>query len=377
MSTRARSALTPSLDEPFHFIDVDIDDPGPGEILVQILASGVCHTDAAARHGDLPFSFPGVLGHEGSGIVAAVGSGVTTPAVGDHVVLGWPFCGECRRCLDGEPRYCDVVEYELLAGTRLRGDKAGRSAYSGTDGETVSGHFFGQSSFATYSLATARQAVVIPQDVPLELAATLACGIQTGAGAVFNTAKPTAGQSLVVFGAGAVGLSVVMAATNTPATRIVAVDMHASRLELARRFGATDVIDASASGDVVADLQVILGGPADFAFECTGSIRVTEQATRSVGKLGTTILIGGAPLGATFEVDHGRALNGARIVGTLGGSGRAHVLIPALLQLWKQGRFPFDQLVQTFPFDDIADAFEASRTGAVIKPVLTMSAAQR
>ena len=377
MSQRGRAALTPALDQPFDFVDIDIDNPGPGELLVRIVASGVCHTDAAARHGDLPFSFPGILGHEGAGVVIAVGPGVTAPAIGDHVVLGWPFCGECRRCLDGEPRYCDTVGDELLAGMRLRGEKAGRSAYSGTDAETVSGHFFGQSSFATYSLTSARQAVVIPREVPLELAATLACGIQTGAGAVFNTAKPAPGQSLVVFGAGAVGLSAVMAATNTPATRIVAVDMHVSRLELAQRFGATDVIDASSTADVVADLLALLGGPADFAFECTGSIRVTEQATQSVGKLGTTILIGGAPLGATFEVDHGRTLNGARIVGTLGGSGRAHVLIPALLQLWQQGRFPFDELVQTFPFDDIAEALESSRTGAVIKPVLTMSAAER
>ncbi|MFI9627230.1 NAD(P)-dependent alcohol dehydrogenase [Streptomyces sp. NPDC052042] len=372
MSTQIRASVVEKIGAPFTYTDLEIDDPGSGEILVRIVASGVCHTDANTRSGNMPLPLPGVLGHEGAGIVEAVGPGVTSPRVGDHVVLGWPYCGECKNCLDGEPRYCLSIGPALVAGVRFTGEKAGASGYRRLDGTPVSGHFFGQSSFATHALALAGQAVVIPDDVPLQIAGPLACGIATGAGAVLNTAKPRVGDSIVVYGAGAVGLAAIMAAKNTPATTIVAVDVHESRLDLATRYGATHVVNAASTPDVVVKVQEIVGGTADYALDCTGVIPVVEQAIETVGMLGTAILIGGAPAGATFTADHFRTLFGKRIVGTLGGSGRSQRLIPALLALWRQGRFPFDELVETFDFEDIEGALEASHRGDVIKPVVRM-----
>jgi aryl-alcohol dehydrogenase len=372
MSKRIHASVVEKIGAPFTYTDLEIDDPGPGEILVRIVASGVCHTDANTRGGDMPLPLPGVLGHEGAGIVEAVGPGVKSPRVGDHVVLGWPYCGECKNCLDGEPRYCLSIGPALVGGVRLCGECAGKTGYHRLDGTPISGHFFGQSSFATYSLALASQAVVIPNDVPLEIAGPLACGIGTGAGAVLNTAKPKMGDSIVVYGAGAVGLAAIMAAKSTPATVIIAVDVHPSRLELAKKYGATHVINAKEVPDPVAAVHRILGGTADFALDCTGVISVVEQTIETVGMRGTAILIGGAPAEARFSADHFRTLFGKHIVGTLGGSGRSQRLIPALLDLWRQGRFPFDELIKTFDFKDIEVALAASHRGDVIKPVVVM-----
>ncbi|WP_211881125.1 NAD(P)-dependent alcohol dehydrogenase [Pseudarthrobacter albicanus] len=354
---------------PFVREELELEAPGPGEVLVRIVATGVCHTDANTQAGDLPLPLPGVLGHEGSGVVEAVGPGVENLAPGDHVIMGWPFCGECRNCLRGEHRYCARLGEALVGGSRFMGPDAGTSGYSRADGTPVSGHFFGQSSFADYSLAMASALVKVDQDIPLELVGPLACGITTGAGAVFNTARPEPGESLVVYGAGAVGLAAVMAARNTPATTIIAVDLHDSRLELAREFGATHTINPTTT-DTLAEIRRICGGPADYVLECTGSIRVLEEAAEAIGMLGTLILIGGAPAEARFSVDHLRTLWGKRIVGTLGGSSTSARLIPALISLYRQGRFPFDRLVTYYSLDQIDQAMADSKSGSTIKPVL-------
>jgi aryl-alcohol dehydrogenase len=368
---RITAAVVDGLDGPFTVEDVELDEPGPGEVLVRIVATGICHTDGLARHGDLPFPFPGVLGHEGAGVVAAVGDGVTGVAEGDQVVIGWPSCGTCRNCAQGEPRYCARLGEALVGGHRLHGPKAGTSALRRPDGSPLHSHFFGQSSFATYALTTADALVKVPAGLPIALMGPLACGISTGAGAVFNTLRPTPGSSLVVYGAGSVGLAAVMAARCTPATRIIAVDRHASRLRLATELGATHTVDATADDPVDAVLQ-LCGGPADYALECTGVISVVRQAADSVGMLGTCVLIGGAPAGAEFALDHLTTLWGKRIVGTLGGSGRSQVLIGSLLDLYAQGRFPFDRLVREYSLDQIEEALAASYAGDVHKPVLRM-----
>lgn len=366
-----RAAVVEETHGPFTYTDLELDDPGPGEILVRLVASGVCHTDEITRHGDLPLPLPGVLGHEGAGVVEAVGEGVTGVAEGDHVILGWPFCGECPNCLDGEHRYCARLGEAVASGARFLGPRAGESAYRRLDGTPLSGHFFGQSSFATHSIALASAAVVVPQDVSLEMAGPLACGISTGAGAVLGL-QPQPGASIVVYGVGAVGLAAVMAAVNTPATRIVVVDRHASRLQLAADLGATHTVSADDGVDVLAAVQDACGGPADFALDCTGVIPVVEQAIATVGMLGTAVLVGGAPAGATYTTDHMQTLWGKRIVGVLGGNGRSHRLIPALLELQAQGRFPFERLIKVFDFDDIEGALAASHEGTAIKPVVRM-----
>jgi aryl-alcohol dehydrogenase len=235
----------------------------------------------------------------------------------------------------------------------------------------VHSHFFGQSSFSTHSLTWADALVVVPDDAPLELLGPLACGISTGAGAVFHTVRPGPGASLVVYGAGAVGLSAVMAARLSPATTVIAVDRHPARLALAAELGATHTVDAT-EADPVAEVHRICGGPADYALECTGVVPVVRQAADSVGMLGTCVLIGGAPAGAEFSLDHVTTLWGKRIVGTLGGSGRSEALIGTLVDLHRQGRFPFDRLVRTYALADVEEALEASARGDVLKPVLTM-----
>jgi Zn-dependent alcohol dehydrogenase len=361
------AAVVQELHGPFVVRDVELDEPGPGEVLVKVAATGFCHTDGIARHGDLPFPLPGVLGHEGAGTVAAVGPGVTSVHEGQAVVIGWPSCGACRNCQDGEPRYCLRLGEAIVGGHRLDGPSALRTR----DGEPLASHFFGQSSFATYSLTTESALVPVPEGLPVEMMGPLACGLSTGAGAVFHTARPLPGASLVVYGVGTVGLAAIMAATNSPATTIIAVDRHASRLRMATEMGATHVVDATDT-NVVEAINDICGGPADLALECTGVISVVRQAVDSVGMRGTCILIGGAPAGAEFSVDHLSTLWGKSIVGTLGGSGRSLRLIGGLMGLYAQGRFPFDRLVEYFPLERIEEAVEASYSGDVIKPVLTM-----
>jgi aryl-alcohol dehydrogenase len=368
---RVTAAVVEELDGPFTIQELELDEPGPGEALVRIVASGLCHTDAITRHGDLPMPFPGVLGHEGAGEVVAVGDGVSKVRIGDSVVIGWPSCGSCRNCRDGEPRYCARLGEAVCGGGRLLGPRAGETALRRPGGGEVHSHFFGQSSFSTYSLTWADALVVVPPDAPLELLGPLACGLSTGAGAVFNTVRPGPGTSLVVYGVGAVGLAAVMAARLSPATTVIAVDRHASRLALAAELGATHTVNATA-GDPVAEVHRICGGPADYALECTGVIPVVRQAADSVGMLGTCVLIGGAPAGAEFGLDHLSTLWGKRIVGTLGGSGRSETLIGALVELHRQGRFPFDRLVRFYALEDIDQALEDSSRGDVLKPVLTM-----
>jgi len=366
---RATAAVFEKLFTPLTVTEVDVDSPGPGEVLVRVAATGVCHTDAIARDGDMPFPPPGVLGHEGAGVVAAVGPGVTNVSEGDKVVIGWPWCGACRNCLDGQPRYCLQLGPLVLSGGRPDGTTALRRL----DGTPLHSHFFGQSSFASYSLCAASALVPVPADAPVEILGPLACGIGTGAGAVLNALRPWIGSSVVVYGAGAVGLSAVMATRLTGATTIIAVDRLASRLSLARELGATETIDVSAPGiDPVATVQEICGGPADFSLECTGVIDVLRQAADSVGMRGTVTLIGGAPAGAPFSLDHMSTLWGKKVIGTLGGEGRSVSLIGALIELNKQGRFPYDKLITEFPLEQVNDAFEASHSGDVVKPVLRM-----
>lgn len=368
---KIRALVVEAKDAPFKVEEIDLSEPGRGEALVRIVAAGVCHTDAITRAGDMPMPFPSVLGHEGSGIVEAVGPGVTTLAPGNKVIIGWPSCGECRNCMDGHPRYCLRTGDALVSGRRFKGELKGTSAYS-RNGKPINGHFFGQSSFATHSIVSADAVVKVADDVPLELLGPLACGLATGAGAVLNEARPRLGDAILVAGVGAVGLAAIMAARNSGVTKIIAADVHDNRLALARDFGATDTIN-SRSSDLVAQVKAITGSTVDFAFDCTGVIAVIETLAQTVGMLGTLVLIGGAPAGASFSLDHLTTLWGKRVIGVLGGGGRSGQLIPALVELHRQGRFPFDRLVKYYAFDQIEQALEDSKSGTVIKPILRMA----
>ena len=368
---KIRALVVEAKDAPFKVQEIELGEPGRGEVLVRIAASGVCHTDAITRAGDLPMPFPCVLGHEGSGTVESVGLGVTTIAPGDRVIIGWPSCGECRNCLDGHPRYCLRTGDALVSGRRFKGELKGKTAYS-RDGKEIHGHFFGQSSFATHSVVSADAVVKVPNDVPLEMLGPLACGLATGAGAVLNEARPKLGDSILVVGVGAVGLAAIMAARNSGVTKIIAADVHDSRLAMARDFGATHTINSGTS-KLIDEVAKITGSTVDFAFDCTGVIAVIETIAQTVGMLGTIVLIGGAPAGASFSLDHLSTLWGKRIIGVLGGGGRSGQLIPALVELYQQGRFPFDRLIKYYELDQIEQALEDSKSGKVIKPILRMS----
>jgi aryl-alcohol dehydrogenase len=366
---RVTAAVFPELDAPFQIEELELDEPRSDEVLVSIAAAGVCHTDGLTQHGDLPFPPPGVLGHEGAGVVEAIGDRVTSVAVGDNVVIGWPWCGECRNCLDGQPRYCLDLGRLVVGGGRPDGS----TALQRPDGSPIHSHYFGQSSFATHAITHASSLVRVPADAPIELLGPLACGIGTGAGAILNALRPPVGSSVVVYGAGTVGLAAVMAAGCTGATTIVAIDRHEHRLSLAKELGATDTVNVSRTNPVEA-VKEICGGPADFSLECTGSIEVVQQAADSVGLRGTCALIGGAPARAEFTLDHTSTLWGKHVVGILGGEGRSDTLIQALIELNRQGRFPYERLFTEFQLDEINEALAASYAGDVLKPVLRMPA---
>ncbi len=368
---RANAAVFEKLFTPLSVTEVEVDAPRAGEVLVRIVASGVCHTDALARDGDMPFPAPGVLGHEGAGVVEVVGDGVTSVSPGDKVVIGWPWCGACRNCLEGQPRYCLELGPLVIAGSRADGSTSLRRL----DGSPLHSHFFGQSSFASYSICAANALVKVAADTDVSILGPLACGIGTGAGAVLNALRPFAGSSIVVYGSGAVGLSAIMAARLTGATHIIAVDKLASRLALATELGATETIDVSAAdADPVAAVHEICGGPADFSMDAAGNVNVLRQAADSVGMRVTVALIGGAPAGASCSLDHMSTLWGKKVVGILGGEGRSDSLIPTLITLNAQGRFPYHRLIETFPLEAVNEALEASHHGDVIKPVLVMPA---
>jgi len=352
---------------PFSIEALKLEPPRPDEVLVRVVAAGMCHTDLMAK--DAPhMPHPMVLGHEGAGVVEKVGSAVRKLAVGDHVVLTFMFCGHCPACARGEPSYCERIMPLCFGGAREDG-----STSTHADAGLVHDHFFGQSSFATWALASERNAIKVAKEAPLELLGPLGCGLPTGAGSVINSLKVGVGQSLAVFGAGAVGMAAVMAGRIVGATTIIAVDLVDSRLELARELGATHAIDAR-SGDVVEQVMAITGGRGvEFSLDATGTDKAIASALGVLAMRGTCGFVGGAPPGALASLDLGWLMTGGRTVrGILEGDAVPDQFIPALIELHRQGRFPFDRLVKVYDLRDINQAAHDSETGKTIKPVIRM-----
>jgi aryl-alcohol dehydrogenase len=363
---KVRAAVIEKKDGPFVFRDVEVDEPRSDEVVVRIVATGVCHTDAHVRTQGYDTPLPFVLGHEGAGVVERVGSDVTSVVPGDHVVLSFPSCGRCNNCLSGHPAYCDHNLRLSFGGARLDGS----NAYH--DG--VHGHFFGQSSFATFALANERNTVKVPRDVPLELLGALGCGLQTGAGAILNSLKVPTGASVVVLGAGAVGLASVMAAAASGASPIIAVDINADRLTLAQSLGATHIINGRIE-DTKARILEITGKGADFIVDLTGSPKMLSMAVDALAPTGTVALIGAAHQGTQVSIDMAQLLNGRAVRGVIQGDAVPHLFIPKLVELYRAGKFPFDKLVKFYEFEDIERAFDDSKQGTTIKPILRISKA--
>ncbi len=355
---------------PFQIETLAVEEPRPDEVLVRIVATGMCHTDMVARDQLYTVPIPVVLGHEGAGVVERIGERVKKVAPGDHVVLTYMWCGHCTPCLNGDLTYCANF-YPLNFGGAREDGSTGTHDQRGP----VHDHFFGQSSFATFALVHERNAVKVPTSAPLELLGPLGCGIQTGAGAVMNALQVRPGSSFAAFGGGAVGLSAVMAARVAGATTIIAVDVVPSRLELAKELGATHTVN-SRETDPVEAVRTITSGGADFTLESSGRPAVLRQAIDALAIRGTCGIVGAPALGteAAFDVN-GVMTTGKRILGIIEGDSVPDLFIPRLVQLYQQGRFPFDKLVKFYRLDQINEAAADSEKGITIKPIVRLGGA--
>jgi aryl-alcohol dehydrogenase len=365
MTQLATAAVLEEKNGPFVIRDVEIEAPRPDEVLVRMVATGICATDAHVRQQLMPTPLPAILGHEGAGIVERVGSAVTHLKPGDHVVLSYHSCGQCKPCMSSHAAYCDHVWETNFAGARLDGTVGVEAP--GLD--RIHAHFFGQSSFSSYALAHQRNAVKVPEDVPLELLGPLGCGFQTGAGSVLKALKVPFGASIAVFGAGAVGLAAIMAAKVADASIVIAIDVNADSLTLAAELGATHCINPREQTDVAAAIRRIAPRGVEYVLDTSGR---KENLDAGVGAL--------APMGqfgfVAFNDHSGAVLDASRLtvgqslVGIIQGDAVSGLLIPELVGLYRRGRFPFDRLLTFYDFADINDAFDDVAAGRVIKAVL-------
>jgi len=351
---------------PLTIEELELDDVRHGEVRVRMVATGICHTDAIVRDGVYPTPLPAVLGHEGSGVVEAIGEGVTSVVPGDHVVLAAAYCGHCTRCRRGEMAYCENLMAADFGGRRLDGST------SLSDGTTpISSHFFGQSSFATYANVVEESVVKIPKDAPLEHMGPLGCGFNTGAGTVLNELQPEIGSSLAVFGAGAVGLAALMAARVRDCSTIIAVDVHDSRLDLAKELGATHTVN-SLTQDLGEALDTITGGNGvDYVVDTTGRPELLRAAADQIAVRGTVALVGAARPGTEVTFEIGASLvRGWTFMTVVQGSSVPQSFLPQLIQLWREGRFPIDKLIKDYTLEEINQGFADSKEGSTIKPVV-------
>jgi aryl-alcohol dehydrogenase len=370
--------------------DLELSGPGPDDILVRMVGCGLCHTDVKARDGQLPVPKPVVLGHEGAGVVERVGERVTKVKPGDHVVLSYDSCGVCRPCQRGDLPYCDKSAplnfLDARAGetgsfSRIEpSDKHGASSeiQNRTSDQTQSqihGHFFGQSSFATFAISRSRNTVLIPKDVPLEILGVLGCGVQTGAGAILNALRPKAGNTIAIFGAGPVGLSAVLAAALSGCAQIVAVDVIPARLEMAKHLGATQAVLAEPNSKVSDEIHKIVPSGVDFAFDTTALAHSYLQALASLARKGRFGFVA-APVGnPELNINMSLVMNrGLTIRGIVQGDSTPDIFIPHLIDLYLAGRFPFDKFLTNYPFAQINQAIDDQATGKVIKPVFVFPA---
>ncbi|GAA0359366.1 zinc-binding dehydrogenase [Alkalibacterium iburiense] len=348
-----KAAVTPKKGEEFEIKEVKLPELTSKDVLIKVVTSGICHTDVSGRDTDM-VNPPSVLGHEGSGIVESVGDEVTAVEKGDHVVVSFSSCGECENCLNDHPAYCKKYG-ELNLNSHI------------DETNTLVDRFFGQSSFATYSLTNERNVVKIDKDIDLTLAAPLGCGLQTGASTVLNVLKPEEGSSIAVYGVGSVGLSAIMAAKIAGCKNIIAVDLHDNRLELAEELGATATIN-SKNENAVDKIKEITGNGVENALDTTGVDEVIEQAVAALdtfGKLAFVVTDFGFSIPFMDLV-----IGGRQIIGSTQGDAIPQKFIPQLIDYYKEGKFPFDKMVTMYEFDDINKAFEDSENGSVLKPIL-------
>lgn len=341
------------------------------DVLVRVVASGICHTDLLCRSGRIPVNYPLILGHEGSGVVERVGAGVRKVAPGDHVVMSYSFCGECASCSAGKPCYCHSFYAANVTGRRLDGSSAVRFGE-----EIIGGHFFGQSSFATHSVASERNVVPVRKDAPIELLGPLGCGVQTGAGTVLNVLRPARGDSIAIFGAGGVGLSAVMAAAVAGCAPIIVIEPQVIRRSLALELGAHEAIDPSAEHELAARIAHLSGGGVLHAVDTSGNPAVLSQAMNALAPRGQiAILALNSPESALTVPIQLMLSRGITIRGVCEGESNADEFVPRLVDLIMDGRFPLQKLVRFYDFSEIEVAMEDQEAARCIKPIVRMPAA--
>ncbi|MGG7569418.1 NAD(P)-dependent alcohol dehydrogenase [Streptomyces sirii] len=361
---RIRAAITENQGGPFVIRDVDLEAPRPHEVLVRITAAGLCHTDLRVQAAWPEQLMPMVFGHEGAGVIEATGPDVTGLAPGDHVCLTFNSCGTCEQCTADQPAYCHLMRPLNLSGGRHDG-----TTPLSLDGAPVRGGFFGQSSFATYAIAHQRNAIRIPADLPAVVAAPLGCGVQTGAGTVLNRLRPEPGRSLVVIGAGGVGLSALLAALAVNCDPVIAIDPVASRRALAIELGAKAALDPASDDDLVTAILDLTSGGAHHIVDTTGLPEMLTQAVGALRPRGDLALLG-TGTEVTFNIMN-LIGKGIRVHGVIEGDSDPGRLIPQLVDLHQRGHFPVDRLITTFPFENIGDAVSGMQDGTAVKPVLT------
>jgi aryl-alcohol dehydrogenase len=352
---------------PFTLEELDLTEPRDDEVLVRVIASGMCATDLHARDGYFPMPYPGVYGHEGAGIVEAVGPAVVAVRPGDHVVMSFPWCGTCPNCRREMESHC-LRANDL----KMRGTRADGSTLMSKNGAPVYSAFFQQSSFATCAIANERFVVKVNSDAPLDLIGPFACSGQTGAGAVLNSMKPRAGDAIAIFGVGAVGLSGLMAAKIAGCDPIIAVDVHEHRLALARELGATHCVDHGKRSDVVQEIRKVTGTGARFSLETSALPSVFREAVESLMPAGTCVLLGSARKGteATFEMPF---LQEGRVIhGVIQGESHPRTFIPQLVDHLLAGKMPVDRMMTFYELADINRAAADAGSGRTIKPVIRM-----
>lgn len=352
---------------PIEFVDVDLAPPRAGEVRVRIAAAGVCHSDLHVKRGEWDAAAPLVMGHEGSGVVTELGEGVTTLAVGDHVVLSWvPPCGECRYCRAGHEARCQKVA-TVVAPLGVLFDGTSRLS---RDGEQLH-HYLGVSSFAEEVVVPASGAVKVRDDAPLDVVAVVGCAVATGVGAVLNTAAVEPGSTVVVIGCGGVGLNVVQGARLAGAERIVAIDVRPEKTQMALQFGATDRIDASL-GDAVAQLRDLIPDGVDYAFDAIGRTTTTEQSIQMLGLGGAAVIVGLPPTGARASFEPlVLAEADQRILGSNYGSVRPSIDVPALVDRYMDGQLKIDPLISgRRPLSEAAAALDDLEAGSVLRTLL-------
>ena len=362
-----KAAVLRETKRPLSVEDLQIASPGDGEVLVKIGAAGVCHSDSHFMNGDLAITLPCVLGHEGAGVVEAVGAGVTQLKPGDHVVLLFrAACGRCEYCAKGRPALCAMAGQLRNTGRLLDG-----TSRLSRDGEEIR-HFLGVSCFAERTVVPVQGAVKIRDDIPFEIAALMGCSVLTGVGAAVNTAAVEPGASVLVIGAGGVGLNCVMGAALAGAKQVITADLSDSKLEMSLDFGATHTVNAG-ENDLVAAVREMTGGEGvDYAFEAIGNPKAMRQAFESVRRGGTATAVGIARMGSEMSIDAGELVYQEKTLkGSYYGTTRPHRDIPRFLDLYSAGQLPLDKLVsRRYPLEQVNEAFDALLAGEVARSVL-------